>query len=182
MKKIHGLKGRKLTEETKQRISKTKREKRPIEWIEQLAPYENLKTPCWICTSHAAAIPHMYKNYEAIHGPKPEGLVYRHKCDNIMCINPDHLETGTNSDNMQDMHKRGRFVGTTGMKHSDETKLKQRNVKLGHVAWNKGLTHKEDARIGNPTLIGKKRDPSIGENLSKIKKGKKLNKITRKYE
>ena len=46
--------------------------------------------------------------YEQAHGPIPDGLVVRHKCDNRRCINPDHLETGTKADNTQDMMERGR--------------------------------------------------------------------------
>lgn len=41
-------------------------------------------------------------------GPIPEGMVVRHKCDNPPCINPDHLEVGTQGDNMQDAWTRGR--------------------------------------------------------------------------
>lgn len=36
------------------------------------------------------------------------GLVVRHKCDNRKCLNPDHLEIGTNADNTHDRHTRGR--------------------------------------------------------------------------
>lgn len=37
----------------------------------------------------------------------PEEIV-RHKCDNPHCINPEHLEIGSNYDNIQDRNKRGR--------------------------------------------------------------------------
>jgi hypothetical protein len=40
--------------------------------------------------------------YEVFIGPIEEGAIIRHSCDNKLCINPSHLETGTQKDNMQD--------------------------------------------------------------------------------
>lgn len=37
-----------------------------------------------------------------------KGLVIRHNCDNILCINPSHLQIGTVKDNNDDIRKRGR--------------------------------------------------------------------------
>jgi len=47
--------------------------------------------------------------YEAIHGEgSANGWQVRHKCDTPECVNPDHLEIGTNADNVRDRQKRGR--------------------------------------------------------------------------
>lgn len=37
------------------------------------------------------------------HGEIPDGLVICHRCDNSLCVNPEHLFVGTYSDNVQDM-------------------------------------------------------------------------------
>ena len=47
-------------------------------------------------------------SYEAYNGEIPKGLVVRHKCDNPSCINPDHLELGTQQQNVADRENRGR--------------------------------------------------------------------------
>jgi len=41
--------------------------------------------------------------------------VVRHKCDNPICCNPDHLEIGTTFDNVMDAYERG--LRTDGEKH-----------------------------------------------------------------
>jgi hypothetical protein len=87
--------------------------------------YKILPNGCWECTSHSAnnggiGYPQIARNgkhyrlsrymYEKHIGEIPENMMVRHKCDNRLCINPDHLELGTHKDNMRDMIERGRSV------------------------------------------------------------------------
>lgn len=78
-------------------------------------------TGCHNCTSHkpnAQGYPQIKVDgkkmrahkfvYEREHGKVPPGLVVRHKCDNRRCINPEHLELGTQGDNIRDMVERDR--------------------------------------------------------------------------
>lgn len=43
------------------------------------------------------------------YGPCPPGQVVRHKCDNRKCVNPKHLEYGTQGDNLNDRKERHRY-------------------------------------------------------------------------
>lgn len=51
---------------------------------------------------------HHRQVYKEHYGEIPKGLIVRHKCDNPGCINIEHLELGTQADNMQDKMQRGR--------------------------------------------------------------------------
>lgn len=53
--------------------------------------------------------------YEAAHGEgSADGFVVRHGCDTPACVNPAHLELGTQADNLRDMIERGRHVSPKG--------------------------------------------------------------------
>jgi hypothetical protein len=46
--------------------------------------------------------------YLLANGQVPRGVHVMHSCDNPPCVNPQHLSTGSRTDNMQDMVRRGR--------------------------------------------------------------------------
>ena len=53
------------------------------------------------------------------YGPIPEGEGHHgtcvcHRCDNRLCVNPNHLFLGNHTENMQDMEKKGRAVHFPG--------------------------------------------------------------------
>lgn len=66
------------------------------------------------------------KGTKAIRYQIPSGMVLRHKCDNGQCINPNHLEIGTQADNMRDKVERNRQM--KGSKHWN-SKLNEEQVK-----------------------------------------------------
>lgn len=84
--------------------------------------------------------------YEAANGVNSaSGLVVRHKCDTPLCVNPDHLETGTHADNMRDMADRGRNRQPKG-EASGRAKLTEDNVREIRDAYVRGSpSHGQDS-------------------------------------
>lgn len=64
--------------------------------------------------------------YELFKEPIKEGMIICHKCDNIKCVNPDHLFQGTEQDNLTDMINKGRSLA--GSKHPNSA-LTEETVK-----------------------------------------------------
>lgn len=59
-------------------------------------------------------------SYQMHKGEIPEGMVVMHKCDNPRCVNPDHLDVGTQSQNIKDALSRGRKLMPTHKVRGDE--------------------------------------------------------------
>lgn len=59
--------------------------------------------------------------WELANGPIPEGMMVCHRCDNRLCVNPEHLYLGTASHNARDMTIRNR-------RKSLQDKMRQRDT------------------------------------------------------
>lgn len=58
--------------------------------------------------------------YEQYVGPIPEGMKVLHSCDNPPCVNPKHLRTGTDAENVADRVIRGRSKSPGPRKLTEE--------------------------------------------------------------
>jgi hypothetical protein len=74
-----------------------------IEWVgyRNADGYGKVTIKSLLWSAHQAA-------YVDVHGPIPDGILVRHKCDNPSCVNVQHLCLGTSADNAVDRAKRGR--------------------------------------------------------------------------
>lgn len=81
--------------------------------------------PDRVTTAHRVA-------YRAFKGPIPDGLLVQHTCDQRWCVNPDHLELGTDQTNCDDKVRKGRDG---------------REKKFGRIPVNRKLTSDQVAAI-----------------------------------
>ena len=117
-------------------------------------------TGCWIWTGGTnpagygrftlkGHIEHAHRAaYILFVGPIPDGKLICHKCDNPSCVNPDHLFSGSQRENILDAVSKGRHktVFVRGAKHPgaklDEAKASE--IKRLYVAG--GTTYRELAQ------------------------------------
>lgn len=80
---------------------------------------------CWLWrgpTSHGYGRVRFQGNFRFAHrvafelatGIDPHGSVVMHSCDNPLCVNPDHLTLGTQTQNIADMDAKGRRRAAKG--------------------------------------------------------------------
>ena len=93
-------------------------------------------------------------------GPIPDGEGHHgtcvlHRCDNRLCVNPDHLFLGTMADNMDDMAKKGR--STKGERHPKAKLTEGQVLEIFHaeglhreIAKNYGISRQQvgDIKLG----------------------------------
>lgn len=97
-------------------------------------------------------------SYIIYFGEIPHGIYVCHKCDNPLCVNPDHLFLGTHEDNMKDMVQKNRSFKGRG-----ESKF-----------WLSKLTSKKAEEIKNSTMSQSKLGKIYGVSqttIGRIKRG-----------
>ena len=63
--------------------------------------------------------------YELFVAPIPKGLCVLHRCDNRLCVNPNHLFLGDLSENVQDMDSKQRRGTKSRLTYADVEQIKQ---------------------------------------------------------
>jgi hypothetical protein len=90
----------------------------------------------------------MYKahrySYEYFKGFLEKHLLVCHRCDNPLCVNPEHLFKGTTKDNLDDMSKKGRRTFGRSIKHQW---LDWEVVKSIRTDYAKGISQAELSRL-----------------------------------
>lgn len=92
-------------------------------------------------------------SFEFEKGEIPEGMVIRHKCDNPRCVKPDHLEIGTQKENVRDKYDRGREFHQRG-EHHGNAKLNEAQVMEIRQLLSAGMSQRAIARQFNISQFG----------------------------
>lgn len=85
-------------------------------------------------------------SWEIHFGKVPDGLWVLHKCDNPICVRPDHLFVGTNQDNVDDRQAKGRNNPPKGEDHT-HAKLTEKDVlEIRRLYANGGISYAKLAK------------------------------------
>lgn len=86
--------------------------------------------------------------------PLVKGEMACHKCDNHLCINPDHLFIGTNQENLLDASRKGRMPGQSKTHCSHGHEFTPENTYRARRVLGKVRSCKTCARIRNRIKAG----------------------------
>lgn len=85
-------------------------------------------------------------------GTIPDGLHVLHKCDNRICVNPNHLFLGTSADNTADMVAKGRQAqgsrnGCTKLTETQVLAIRSDTRSSWTISSEYGVTHTQVSKI-----------------------------------
>jgi len=120
----------------------------------------------WLGSTNAKGYAHLkYNNrqqranrfsWTAYNGEIPPGLHVLHRCDNRLCVNPDHLFLGTNQDNVDDRVNKGRSGKFNELKthckrgheYTEENTYRQKNTnQRACLICKRALTEKHNLKV-----------------------------------
>lgn len=115
--------------------------------------FDILNTWCWSVNSQRSCLTYKKKFWEEKNGVKPDKMFLKHKCNNLLCVNPDHLYlsrsriVGNNQKTWQTRRENNndKKGGTrNGALKAWETRRKDKTDKFSSVAKEKlSKSHKE---------------------------------------
>lgn len=86
-------------------------------------------------------------SYEIYVGEIPEKMYVCHRCDNTLCVNPNHLFLGTPMDNVIDKVQKGRMADQRGDKNPSSKLTESNVIKILSLINNSDKTYKEIGEI-----------------------------------
>lgn len=107
-------------------------------------------------------------SYAFFYGGIPPGMDVLHKCDQPSCVNPLHLFVGTDTDNMQDMIRKGRGNWARG---EDSGKSKLTEEAVLEIAYSLETGRKMAAKFGiSEVCVSNIRNGVTWAHLTKVKR------------
>lgn len=103
-----------------------------------------------------------YMLYNQLSEEDIEGKVVMHLCDNPSCVNPDHLQLGTQKDNVHDCIKKGRRANRKG-EQNPNSKLTDYQAQKIRELYQLGISQEELAKMFN---VARRTIYNIRKNIS----------------
>lgn len=89
-------------------------------------------------------------SYKMYKGDIPEGLEVMHMCNNTSCVNPDHLELGTHSENIRNAYRDGLFkMPKTKLTREQVLAIRADSRQQKEIALEYGIDNSVVSRIKN---------------------------------
>ena len=137
--------------------------------IDRFAEKFRVTPGCWVWTaalgnsgyghfwSGTGPIPAHRMSYMLYKGEIGEGLSVLHRCDNRLCVNPDHLFLGTNKENTADMvskdrQAKGSRLGAAKLNEAQIASIRADERSQRKIASEYGVSHTTIGQIKNNQL------------------------------